>query len=175
MATKKTVGRPPKYKTKEEIEEKIEAYFKKCEGEILKDDNGEPVLNKWGKPVVINCRPPTVTGLALALGFTTRTSLLNYQGKKEFMDTITRAKTMIEAYTEERLFDRDGTSGAQFSLRNNFSGWNAETKTALDEEEQRARIEALKARAKVDDQVSVEDKVAKLFEAIGGELDAESE
>ena len=41
MATKKTVGRPPKYKTKEEIEEKIEAYFKKCEGEILKDNNGE--------------------------------------------------------------------------------------------------------------------------------------
>lgn len=172
MATKKTVGRPPKYKTKEEIEEKIEAYFKKCEGEILKDDNGEPVLNKWGKPVVINCRPPTVTGLALALGFTTRTSLLNYQGKKEFMDTITRAKTMIEAYTEERLFDRDGTSGAQFSLRNNFSGWNTE-KTALDEEEQRARIEVLKMRAKGDDQVSVEDKVAKLFEAIGGELDTE--
>lgn len=146
MATKKTVGRPPKYKTKEEIEEKIEAYFKKCEGEILKDDNGEPVLNKWGKPVVINCRPPTVTGLALALGFTTRTSLLNYQGKKEFMDTITRAKTMIEAYTEERLFDRDGTSGAQFSLRNNFSGWNEETKTALDEEEQRARIKEIEAR-----------------------------
>ena len=148
MATKKTVGRPPKYKTKEEIEEKIEAYFKKCEGEILKDDNGEPVLNKWGKPVVINCRPPTVTGLALALGFTTRTSLLNYQGKKEFMDTITRAKTMIEAYTEERLFDRDGTSGAQFSLRNNFSGWNEETKTALDEEETEddGFLEALKSK-----------------------------
>ena len=33
----------------------------------------------------------------------------------------------------------------------------------------------LKAKAKVDDQISVEDKVAKLFEAIGGELDAESE
>ena len=62
------------------------------------------------------------------------------------MDTITRAKTMIEAYTEERLFDRDGTSGAQFSLRNNFSGWNEETKTALDEEEQRARIKEIEAR-----------------------------
>lgn len=146
MATKKTVGRPPKYKNKEEIEEKIEAYFKECEGEILKDDNGEPVLNKWGKPVVINCRPPTVTGLALALGFTTRTSLLNYQGKREFMDTITRAKTRIEAYAEERLFDRDGTNGAQFSLRNNFVGWNEETKTALDEEEQRARIKEIEAR-----------------------------
>ena len=34
MATKKAVGRPPKYKCKEEIEEKIDAYFKKCEGEI---------------------------------------------------------------------------------------------------------------------------------------------
>ena len=42
-------------------------------------------------------------------------------------------------------------------------------------EEQKARIGVLKAKAKVDDQISVEDKVAKLFEAIGGELDAESE
>lgn len=149
MANKKTVGRPPKYKTKEEIEEKIKAYFKKCEGEILKDDNGKPVLNKWEKPVIINCRPPTVTGLALALGFTSRQALLNYQAKREFVDTITRAKTMIEAYTEERLFDRDGTSGAQFSLRNNFAGWNEETKTALDEEEQRARIKEIEARTEI--------------------------
>ena len=37
MATKKAVGRPPKYKCKEEIEEKIDAYFKECEGEILRD------------------------------------------------------------------------------------------------------------------------------------------
>ncbi len=28
MATKKAVGRPPKYKCKEEIEEKIDAYSK---------------------------------------------------------------------------------------------------------------------------------------------------
>ena len=42
-------------------------------------------------------------------------------------------------------------------------------------EEQKARIGVLKAKTKVDDQISVEDKVAKLFEAIGGELDAESE
>ena len=146
MATKKAVGRPPKYKCKEEIEEKIDAYFKKCEGEILRDGNGEPVMDKFGHPITVNSRPPTVTGLALALGFTSRMALLNYQAKKEFVDTITRAKTMIEAYTEERLFDRDGTSGAQFSLRNNFSGWNAEAKTTLDEEEQRARIKEIEAR-----------------------------
>lgn len=128
MATKKAVGRPPKYKNKEEIEKKIESYFKECEGKTLEDKDGNPVLNKWGRPVVIDRRPPTVTGLALALGFTTRTSLLAYQGKKEFMDTITRAKTRVEAYAEERLFDRDGSNGAQFSLRNNFKGWDADKK-----------------------------------------------
>lgn len=106
MATKKVVGRPPKYKSKEEIEEKIEEYFKECEGEILKDDEGKPIFNKFGSPVVINQRPPTVTGLALALGFSTRLSLLNYQGKKEFMNTITRAKARVEAYAEERIYER---------------------------------------------------------------------
>ena len=59
MATKKVVGRPPKYKSKEEIEEKIEEYFKECEGEILKDDEGKPIFNKFGSPVVINQRPPS--------------------------------------------------------------------------------------------------------------------
>lgn len=145
MATKKAVGRPPKYKSKEEIEEKIDAYFKECEGELLTDERGKPIFNKFGEPVYINKRPPTVTGLALALGFTTRTSLLNYEGKKEFVDTITRAKSIVEAYTEERLFDRDGSNGAQFSLRNNFSGWNDRQPTELDKEEQKARIEKIKA------------------------------
>ena len=124
----KQVGRPPIYKTGNEIEEKIDAYFKECEGEILKDDNGKTVLNKFGNPVVINRKPPTVTGLALALGFTSRLDLLRYQGKEEFCNTITRAKRMVEQYAEERLFDRDGSNGAQFSLRNNFKGWDADKK-----------------------------------------------
>ena len=124
----KQVGRPPIYKTVNEIEGKIDAYFKECEGEILKDDNGKTVLNKFGNPVVINRKPPTVTGLALALGFTSRLDLLRYQGKEEFCNTITRAKSMVEQYAEERLFDRDGSNGAQFSLRNNFKGWDADKK-----------------------------------------------
>lgn len=164
MATKKAVGRPPKYKCKEEIEEKIDAYFKKCEGEILRDGNGEPVMDKFGHPITVNSRPPTVTGLALALGFTSRMALLNYQAKKEFVDTITRAKTMVEAYTEQRLSDRDGANGAQFSLRNNFKGWNERQRTELDEAEQKARIEQLKAqtdlikaKAQTDDETEAAD------------------
>ena len=153
MATKKAGGRLPRYKTKEEIEEKIEAYFRSCEGEILLDENGNAVTDKGGRPILIHQRPPTVTGLALALGFTSRQALLNYQ---EFVDTITRAKSMVEAYTEERLFDRDGSNGAQFSLRNNFRGWNERQPSELDIEEQKARIrqintntDLLKAKAEL--------------------------
>ena len=118
----------------EEIEDKIEQYFAICEGEPLLDNEGKPVVNKYGYPCWIKPpKPPTVTGLALALGFTTRLSLLNYQDKKEFMNTITRAKTKIEEYAESRLFDRDGSNGAQFSLRNNFKGWNGEQEKSQDE------------------------------------------
>ncbi len=118
------VGRPPKYTSVEEIEAKIEAYFKKCEGEPLLDDQGNAVTDKRGVPIFVNRHPPTVTGLALALGFNTRLSLLRYQGKKEFVNTITRAKSLVEQYAEERLFDRDGVQGAKFSLVNNFKGWS---------------------------------------------------
>lgn len=115
-------GRPPTYKTVEEIQEKIDEYFKWCEGELLIVD-GEPVINRLGEAVIINEHPLTITGLALALGFTTRQALLNYEGKAEFMDTIKEAKTKIERYAEERLYDRDGVNGAKFSLANNFKGW----------------------------------------------------
>lgn len=126
-------GRPPKYKNKEEIEEKIQQYFRECEGEILKDDDGKPILNKFGNLVIVGQKPLTITGLALALGFASRQALLNYQGKKEFNDTITRAKSIVEKYAEERLFDRDGSNGAQFSLRNNFKGWDVDKEETVTE------------------------------------------
>lgn len=130
--SKRTGGRPPKYKTKKEIQEKIDQYFESCQGILLKDENNKPVYTDKGMLVYLESpKPPTVTGLALALGFTTRTSLLNYQGKAEFMDTITRAKTYIEEYTERRLFDRDGVQGAKFSLVNNFKGWSERHELAV--------------------------------------------
>lgn len=122
MEEKNKVGRPPVYKTKEEMEAIIEEYFTACEGEPLRDAEGNPVIGKYG-PVMINQRPPTITGLALALGFASRQALLNYQAKEEFNDTITRAKSRVEQYAEERLFDKDGANGAKFSLANNFKGW----------------------------------------------------
>lgn len=111
------------YKTKEEIQEKIDAYFKECEGKVLTDTEGNTVYDKYGYPVRVDVKPLTITGLALALGFTSRQALLNYQAKEEFVDTILRAKAKVECYAEERLFDKDGANGAKFSLANNFEGW----------------------------------------------------
>ena len=124
VSKKRNVGRPPKFQTKEEIQEKIDAYFQECEGEPFLDENGNPMCStKYGLIYKKPPKPPTVTGLALALGFASRQSLMEYQGKKEFADTIIRAKSRIEAYAEGRLFDRDGVNGAKFSLINNFHGW----------------------------------------------------
>lgn len=123
------MARPLKYKTVQELQSVIDDYFKACEGEVLKDEDGQPIFNKFGQPVIINQKPPTVTGLALALGFTSRQALLNYQAKKQFVDTVTRAKSFCEAYAESRLFDRDGAMGAKFSLANNFKGWSEKTQS----------------------------------------------
>lgn len=126
---------PPKmkYRSVKALEEAIEQYFQSCRGEILRDKDGNPMLYK-GRPVREGAHPPTVTGLAYALGFKSRQALLNYQGRKMFHDTITRAKMRIETYTEERLFDQGGVNGAKFSLMNNFKGWTEGGEKTSDED-----------------------------------------
>jgi hypothetical protein len=111
------------YESAAEMQEKIDRYFAQCEGTEKLDDEGNVFTDKYGEHIMFGRKPLTITGLALALGFNSRQTLLNYQGKEEFMDTITRAKARIEQYAEERLFDKDGANGAKFSLANNFDGW----------------------------------------------------
>lgn len=122
------MARPKDYKTARQMQKAIDKYFEACMGKPLLDTNGNVLTDKWGKPVMLGAKPPTITGLALALGFNSRQTLLNYQAQEEFMDTITRAKTRCEEYTEMRLYDKDGAKGAQFSLTCNF-GWGQQ-KTA---------------------------------------------
>ena len=118
-------GAPRKWKSVKAMQEAIDAYFKKCEGEPLIVD-GSVAVDKYGVPIIINVKPPTVTGLALALGFTGRQALLDYQARPEFADTVTRAKSRCEEYAESRLYDKDGANGAKFSLGCNF-GWREAT------------------------------------------------
>ena len=100
MSEKHAGGSPPKYKTKEEIEEKIDNYFKECQ---------------------LNNKPYTITGLGLALDMS-RQDLINYSKKDEFFDTIKRAKMRVENYLEERLINDSSATGIIFNLKNNY-GW----------------------------------------------------
>lgn len=143
------MARQKVYKSAKQMEKAIDQYFKDCQGTPLLDDDGNVLTDKRGNPVLIGARAPTVTGLALALGFNSRQTLLNYQAQKEFMDTITRAKTRCEEYAESRLYTRDGARGAEFSLKYNF-GWEnlKESTPPGDESEDDALSKSLKDFAK---------------------------
>ena len=118
------MARPLTYKNAAEMQAKIDEYF---------EQNSD--------------RPWTVSGLAYHLGFTSRQALINYKGRsKEFLDTITRARLKCEMYAEERLFDRDGQRGAEFSLRCNF-GWNDKIQEDGDTEKLDAILGAIKSEA----------------------------
>lgn len=94
-------GRPAKYKSKEELQEKINKYFEQCRK---------------------NNKPYTVTGLALALDLD-RKALINYGKNEEFSNTIKKAKAIVENYLEENLVSGQGNStGIIFNLKNNY-GW----------------------------------------------------
>ena len=109
----------------------IEAYFEDCKEKPLTDEDGEIIFDKRGNPVMIEERPPTVTGLALWLGFRSRQTLLNYQARsKDFDDVLTMAKSKCEEFAERCLYDRNRVSGAKYSLENNFSGWGKKQKNS---------------------------------------------
>lgn len=98
-------GRPLKFNSREELKEKIEAYFLS-----LKNDKGEYT------------RPPTVTGLAVALD-TNRETLCNYEEKEDYFDTIKEAKSRCEAWVEENaLLGKANATFSIFNLKNNY-GW----------------------------------------------------
>ena len=94
-------GRPLKYNSVEDMQKDIDKYFAECDEKQ---------------------KPYTVSGLAYALG-TNRQTLINYEAKEEFFDTIKGAKARIELFNEEMLYNKDvSTTGVIFNLKNNY-GW----------------------------------------------------
>jgi len=61
-----------------------------------------------------------ITGLANFL-HTSRETLINYENKDEFFDTIKAAKARVEEYWEKLLIGSNAT-GPIFNLKNNY-GW----------------------------------------------------
>lgn len=94
-------GRPPKYKTADELQVKCDEYFADC-------DSRE--------------KPYTVPGLAYFLGFISRAAIYELSKVKKFADTITRARLRIELQRNEQMLEAKNSRGHQFDLQNNF-GW----------------------------------------------------
>lgn len=79
---------------------KADAYFMSCE---------------------VNDKVPTVNGLALALGFNSRQSLLNYADRPEFLDVVKTVRSRLENEWEQRL-SGPNAAGTIFWLKN--QGWS---------------------------------------------------
>jgi len=86
-------GRPRNYETPEQMQVEIDKYF-------------------------VDNPKPTICGLALALGFAQRKSLIEYEGYgEEFRNTIKRAKLRVEVKYEEHLVENN-VAGSIFALKN---------------------------------------------------------
>ena len=107
-------GRPPKYKNKDELQKKITEYF----------ENGmrkrQVVVGPPANKSIVEIPVPTITGLALFLGFESRQSFYDYEKNNEFSYTIKKSRTFIEREYEE-LLSTGNVTGAIFALKN--MGW----------------------------------------------------
>lgn len=106
--------------TGEEFARKIEQYFA-SRRVVKRDKNGEKMTDESGE-YVYEEKPYTVTGLALALGFSRREDLLEVKNKTK-KELIDRALLRIEESAEEKLFQKDTFNGTKLFLAVNFRRW----------------------------------------------------
>lgn len=115
-----TSGQPRKYKSPEQLQEAINAYFESC-FDTIKETTGRGKTEKTIEKRV-QVKFYTVAGLALALGITTE-SLRNYEKKKgyeEYSFIVLRAKQIIEEDVEQKLYSKTSATGAIFNLKCNY-------------------------------------------------------
>ena len=108
------VGRPPKFKDNDELQQAIHDYF--SVGVSVR----KSIIGKEPNKEVIEIPVPTITGLAYHIGFESRQSFYDYEKLPEFSYTIKRARLFIEKEYEEQL-QVGNTTGAIFALKN--MGW----------------------------------------------------
>lgn len=126
------LGRPPIHTDPIKFDELVQDYFEWIEGEYeeevveFADANGNVV-----KETRINCtrkpEPPTLTGLALHLGFCDKKSLYDYQEKPDFLHSIKRAISRVEKHHEIQIAYGDKCTGNIFALKN--FGWKDKLET----------------------------------------------
>ena len=115
-------GRPLKFESVEHLQSLIDEYFEEC------DLTGEPY---------------TITGLADALD-TDRVTLIRYQERDEFCNTIKKAKRKVERQFEKRSLKGEyNPTIAIFLMKNNF-GYQDKVDLSVESVEEDAISKALK-------------------------------
>jgi len=112
-------GRPPKYASPKKFLTKVNEYFNS--GLMVKT----MYIGKGDKKQSIQVPVPTISGLAIFLGFESRQSFYDYGKKKNFSYITKKAQFFIEKHYEEQLQIGNFT-GAIFALKN--MGWIDESK-----------------------------------------------
>lgn len=137
-----------KYKTVEELQAIVDAYFYECDPHWIdqeywdypfieeKEESLEPqghggALKRTRKrdydagmvlmtrKVLTAQQPYTMAGLALRLGMS-RQGLMEYKAKDRFSDAIKRARSKVGEYNEIMLHQGKNAAGAIFNLKVNF-------------------------------------------------------
>ena len=117
-------GRPLLFKTPEELQSRIDDYFKYCDDGITKE-----IITKSGEVVKIKEKVPyTLSGLADYLDIDRKT-LLNYSYRDNYSSLLMRARRKCERYSEEQLYTGNDR-GAKFGLINNY-GWSDKQETVI--------------------------------------------
>jgi len=120
-------GRPLKFKTVEELQKKIDEYFKSCLKKVYIKKTGDFLRDpETDEYIYENCRPLTISGLAECLNVHSET-LTNYENRNEYFETIMRARAKIDTFKHEALYYKDSATGAKFDLSCN-SGWTDTSK-----------------------------------------------
>jgi AraC-like DNA-binding protein len=115
-------GRKPRYHGRLlKLQEKIDAYLAAHESRPMLDAHGNNLYDRNGN-YVMSSKHPTMTGLALACGYSTSGSLARAARQKgEIGFMLTRARTrVLEAYEQD--LQRPNCRGAIFVL-SHMDGW----------------------------------------------------
>lgn len=112
------------YPTPQSMANKVREYFEFCLPEVIDPRTGEIKIKER--------KPPTYSGLARYLGFTSRTQMLEYANKRDeaYNSILADAKLRLEDYLEGKLVYSKAPTGIMFALKNN-AGWEEKSTKQL--------------------------------------------
>lgn len=108
VKTNRKEGAPAKFSSPEEMGAAIQKYFEAC-------PDKRNVVTQLG--TIVEVPTPTMSGLALFLGFCDRHSMYDYEKRPLFSHTIKKARAMLTRVYESNLTGQN-CAGSIFMLKN---------------------------------------------------------